>query len=172
MRYRALISLTACGVFFGHVLAHEDTTISVAPDSGALSVPEEYQPASIVVSTSGLDTPAVQVTLSGSSLHLPSCLAKLFVYQDSEEFTVSGSWYHDFELLPPYVNIYLPLESNAGGGFISYVLVFNLETAELLEILEHEFTEGRSAPTATWAVDPSVLCSSAELEQLKLGETR
>ena len=79
---------------------------------------------------------------------------------------VSGSWYHDELLLPPYVSIQLPTVSASNGFFEGYSLLFALETASLIKISHHELLP-ENAGMGMAAVTAESLCSEAELQQLQ-----
>ncbi len=146
-------------------LTHQDRIFNVSDDGTIEGLPDEYQPARVVVAPSA-DGVAVELTLSGKALTLPSCLGNLFLLPPSENMSLSGSWYHSRSTLPPYLNVLLPQKSKEGDSFLytGSSLLFNLETAELIEVRSWELVgtgaQGKDVPLDS-------ICSPKERETLK-----
>lgn len=112
--------------------AHQDTQFSLSPDGTLQNLPDKYHPGRVEIVHDGeFGPPIVTLTLSGNETRLPVCLAELFDIPKARIET-RGSWYHVNSSLPPYLTVVLPQDTRKDGTFITYSLLFNLETAAFI----------------------------------------
>ena len=101
--------------------AHVDTKITVSESGELEGLPEEYQ-------ASSFDRDNLILSVRGVTFTFPPCVAKYFEVPNAK-FTIGASWYHNTELLPPY--IHLNIESEEQG--YKYHLLFNLNNLKPIE---------------------------------------
>jgi hypothetical protein len=125
---------------------HQDTIFPIGGDGSIRGVPQQFQPASLVVRLQpGAETPEVTLTLSGHSIRFPDCLSRHFL---SGKLSAHGSWYHSGSRLPPYLVLQMtPADTESSRGLR---LIFDLRSAKLIR-------NTRSSAGATAS------CSAAEL---------
>ena len=162
------ISLTA---FFANSssLAHQDTIFPVSSDGELSNFPKEYGPASIQVAgatNQGKPSPAVAVRIGRHRVDLAPCIARFFVQPSTETIQATGSWYHDFSVLPPYLNIELPQRSAQFGAFDGYSLLFNMKTGQLFQVNKHELCPDRICVGGP-EIPLSSLCTKSELKSMR-----
>lgn len=117
---RSILALISISLFAIVANAHEDVGLNVGEDGVLSGLPDEYSPSSVNLKDR-------VVSVRGSRITIPNCISQNLT--DDFTFTVSSSWYHDFSLLPPYINLNIvPADSDA-----TYRLVFSLDDLSLLE---------------------------------------
>ena len=148
--------------------AHQDTLFQRSANGSLGGLPHSYLPASLGVVKAG-DGQLVNVTLvlSGQRNELPQCLAQLFDIPDPKKMTTSGSWYHDLSLLPPYLSINLPTQTAENGFYDGHSLLFNLKTADLIQVQRHRV--GMDSVGMSYEdINLSNICTAEEIEQLQI----
>ena len=124
-------SLLLCVCFAAQ--AHQDTILSIEPDSTVSGIPAPLAPVTLSISGLGSNAPAVEFGAGGKLTALQACAAQLIRSTSLEHVSVSGSWYHRESSLPYYVHVFFrdPI-SPAGIRNAGYSFVFNLHTSELI----------------------------------------
>ena len=169
-RQRLRNALLASFIYMGWVAssvpahAHQDTLFPISPDGTLLQVPDQYGPIVLEIGSDG-DPPVVGLRIGSRQIDLPPCIAALFSLPAGEAPRATGSWYHSRSTLPPYLNLQLPRQALESGYFSGYSLLFNLETAELIEIREH--TTSVDQRMSTRAIAPGEICTTSEIQQLE-----
>jgi len=165
-RFRLACLTIALVILAPRVLfAHADTVFTIAADGTLKGVPEKYQPARITFDAEEIP-PSAKFEVSGLSMVLPPCLSRLFLLPSDERVRSDGSWYHARSVLPPYFSVELRQKTKPGdeGLFEGHQLLFNLETAELIEISQWKLI-GPGAQGKK--IEPSSICTESEVEALK-----
>ncbi|MDA8017681.1 MAG: hypothetical protein MPN21_09560 [Thermoanaerobaculia bacterium] len=121
------------------VYAHQDRVLPLSPAGTVIGIPEEYGPVAVRVIGIGSVTepksdPEGVVRIHGTVAELPGCAARLFLHPPDLRIRTTGSWHHDFAILPPYLNVIIPHREYEGSAFDGYSLIFDLRSAALLEI--------------------------------------
>lgn len=122
--------------------AHQDRIFDLGSDGTISGVPDAYQPATLVL-TRGDSGPvrAALLRLKNGEYRFPECLMRAFDGISKDGISLHGSWYHDLNSMPPYLSIELKKAVHRSGAFFSgYSLLFNLQTAELMQAREHVWT--------------------------------
>ena len=148
---------------------HQDMIFPISSTGELAHIPDIYGPVSVRVhredSSDRSKIVSVIIRIGEHRVDLPSCVSQLFSLPAGEEIHASGSWYHDRSSLPPYLNLALPRRTVHIGWFDGYSLLFNLETAELIEINENILgLDERSMQRKN--VELSTLCTSEEIDLL------
>lgn len=101
--------------------SHQDTIIDI---DGVLlkNLPIQYQP-------SILDLEAMYLLIGVHRLDFPSCVSKYFRTDSNSKVTAKASWYHEFDLLPPYITI----EVQPKNRDYRFDLMFSLDTVRPIE---------------------------------------
>ena len=89
-----------------------------------VGLPKSYQPATFVIEKR-------RIKIGTNAVTIPECLWKNLNPQSAESLRITSSWYHDLEILPPYINFSVK-EADSENRF---ELLLNLDT---LEIIYHE----------------------------------
>lgn len=127
--------------------AHQDVLFALEPDGSISGLPNEFQPAFLRVgpvdsTASGSPAPKVSIQLSGISRLLEPCVAQLFEIPAEEQMRLTGSWYHDAAILPPYLSVVLPTHTHSNSLFTGYSLLFDMRTTKLLQLYQVVTTPG------------------------------
>ena len=165
LRRALVIAAAVAALVASHAAAHMDYVFDLSWCGRIKGMPDEYRPARLKL-RDRKGVPAVKLVLSGNTVEFPDCLSRHFEIPKGEHMTLSGSWYHDPELLPPYLHILVPQKTYPDGFHDGFSMLFNLETAELIELTDWETSLGGRGMTGR-KVDPSSICTSVELEALK-----
>lgn len=152
--------------FASAAYAHRDTIFHISESGELVGVPEEFSPAYLLIDHESDVVNSVTLQVSGHIAELPACIARFFDLPIGEEILVSGSWYHERSLLPPYISIRLPSIADSRGMFEGHSLLFSLETAGLIEVSRHELLPGDGGMRME-TVAPESICSEPELAQLQ-----
>lgn len=94
---KALVTLVVVLIMPIALRAHEDTLISLE-GKALVNLPKRFQPASF-------DANEASLTIAGKQLLLPRFLKSVLGDPKSYDLILASSWYHDPELLPPYISI-------------------------------------------------------------------
>src|SRR4051812_2856783 len=105
----------------GLLHAHEDTLIKQQGTS-LVGLPQEYAPAEF-------DVKAFRLRIGKHVMTFAPLLQSLF--DEPHSLRISASWYHSRSILPPY--LLLEIRPNK-KDFISYGILLNLETLELIQL--------------------------------------
>lgn len=165
-RLATFIFLAVTVGFASAVYAHRDTIFHITESGELVGVPEEFSPAYLVIDRESDIVNSVTLQVSDHAAELPACISRFFDLPIGEEILVSGSWYHETSLLPPYISIRLPSITDSRGMFEGHSLLFGLETADLIEISRHELLPGDGGMRME-IVAPEIICSELELAQLQ-----
>ena len=104
--------------------AHEDTLITREAKTGKLeNLPEQYLPASF-------DTTKRILRIKDRQMAFPPFLKTILPKAEDSEYLLSASWYHQRELMPPYLNI----EVKAKGGEFRHAILIDLETLRIFGV--------------------------------------
>jgi hypothetical protein len=109
---------------------------------------------------------SIELTISGSTVVVPECVASLFSTRTMKDVRVSASWYHDTSIsgLPPYLSVKLYHPGNEAAPFRpGYWLLFNLSTARLLSV--KVVVPGTDNSAQLVPVDLAARCSARELQE-------
>ena len=150
------------------LLAHKDMKLPLSSDGTIERLPDEYQPAILKVSpASSCQNCSTKVTLQirEKAIVFPPCIAKLFDLPDEERLQVSGSWYHDLNLLPPYILIRLPTKWHDFVFFDGHSILIDIDTVSIIRIMEHKVSEDGRRMLAP-PIKISSLCSKDEIGQI------
>lgn len=122
--------------------AHQDRIFDLRSDGTISGVPDTYQPATLLITKDDLGSIRTAVLrLKNGEYRFPGCLTHAFAGISMDKITLVGSWYHDLNSMPPYLSIKLMKAAHPSGAiFEGYSLLFNLQTAELLQVREHVWT--------------------------------
>jgi len=175
-----VIALPLSVLWCAEALAHEDAIFPIDDcgnmDMNVKGIGEEFSPASILVWAPGDPPPEVILTLGTNEVHMPPCIAKLFILPAGQQMRATGSWWHDFDSPdsspyspPPYIVFALPQSGSAASFDDGYRARFDLRNAGLIEVNKREpHPKGWREKT----LDLKTLCSSAELERLAVSPWR
>ncbi len=122
MRIQA--SLIVGGLLFfgaaGVLSAHKDRKIAI-DGTALIGLPPEFTPAA-------LDVAAGSMTVGKHRMHFTPYLRAFFSGEHASDLRITASWYHERQVLPPYICIEIfPRQRD-----FSYALLFNLETMDLI----------------------------------------
>jgi hypothetical protein len=115
------VSIILACIYSSAGLAHVDTILATSDDGRLEGLPDQYSPASF-------DSQNYVLSIGIAKLKFPPCVAKYFSAPNSD-IEITASWYHNLELMPPYVAFDITPPSM---GF-KYHLLFNLNTLEPIE---------------------------------------
>ncbi|HEU4429046.1 MAG TPA: hypothetical protein VFT98_09850 [Myxococcota bacterium] len=160
-----MVAVLAASLLSQPSIAHQDRVFELLPNGAVVGIDPKYEPVSILVAGDGGQM-EVSVRIGTRRTDLPPCVARYFRLPTAQRIHLSGSWWHDFSLLPPYLQIELPQRVSELDVMDGISLLFNLQTGELIEIEKHEITgEGRGEISEV--VLPGSICSPAELKSLR-----
>lgn len=125
MKYIIIIWLTISASL---VSAHQDTSLKL-DGSNIIGLPESYSPASFDVSSKTL-------VIGQKKIEFPICLSKYFLPRESHSVELLASWYHEPDIMPPYLHIGI----NLSNRDYAFQLLFNLETLEPISVEVHTST--------------------------------
>lgn len=114
--------------------AHVDSLLPIAADGSILEVPDEFGKVRLVVSGLGSEGAIIQLTIGKNSTALPSCVSRLIKSRTLKHVEASGSWYHNIDKLPPYLEIrfFKPSEDPKATFRSSQDFMFNLRNGKLI----------------------------------------
>lgn len=121
--------------------AHEDTLITLKGKS-LVGLPEKYLPAAF-------DSEEASLTIAGKKLVLPEFLKDVLEEKDAYTLKLSSSWYHEPEIMPPYILIAVTPK----GRHFSYRVLVDMDALKILEV-EMELWDTDSS-MRTIPVDPA-----------------
>jgi hypothetical protein len=143
--------------------AHVDRPIRIEADGTLRGLPAKYEPAKLNWIAS---RPATHLTLrvGANVISLPACVASRLGLETSKLRT-HASWYHTGSSLPPYIVVdVVHAESRRDGWFKGFSLLFNLDTAELIE---WQRVNGSRDQTTYDDIKPQAVCSAAEVLEME-----
>lgn len=128
--------------------AHQDTLISLE-GKALVNLPKRFQPASF-------DANEASLTIAGKPLLLPRFLKSVLEDPKSYDLSIASSWYHDPELLPPYLSIKIAPK----GRHFAYSVLVDMSGLRVLkvelELKENDSnTEAIPSITRVIPVDPA-----------------
>ena len=138
---KALAAFVAILILPVCLQAHQDTIIELKGKS-LQGLPEKFQPASF-------DAEKASLTIAGKEVLLPRFLRGVLADKDAYELQLASSWYHDPELLPPYISI----DVTPKGRHFTYSVLVDMVGMKVLEV-EVELKETDSL-TRLIPVDPA-----------------
>ena len=138
---KALATFVAILISPLYLQAHQDTIIELKGKS-LQGLPEKFQPASF-------DAEKASLTIAGKELLLPRFLQGVLADKDAYELRLASSWYHEPEILPPYISI----KVTPKGRHFTYSVLVNMAEMKVLEV-ELELKETDSV-TRLIPVDPA-----------------
>lgn len=101
------------------LLAHSDTTVRLEHKK-LVGLPKQYTPAE-------LDVNAFRLKIKDHEMEFSPLLKSFFDLP--HDLTLSASWYHESDILPPYLLLHiLPKKKD-----FSFQLLINLDTLDLIE---------------------------------------
>ena len=107
-------------VWSSALLAHEDTPIQIK-DGALIGLPVKYLPAEF-------DTTVYRIRIGNHAMNFDPFLKSFF--DQPHELVISASWYHEPEILPPYI----ALHTRPRKKDFSYEMLLNLDTLEVIYI--------------------------------------
>jgi hypothetical protein len=110
------------------VLAHEDSLVDIGRDGLLNGLPGHYEPAKLVHNAT-----VFRLRLGHNEVSLPLCLTSHLGLAQAKP-NAYASWYHERSILPPYLGVNLVHGERQQGFFNGFSLLFNLETASLIEV--------------------------------------
>jgi hypothetical protein len=140
-KMKALATLAAILFLTNGLQAHSDTLIELKGKS-LVGLPERFQPAAF-------DSERASLTIAGKELLLPRFLTSVLADKEAYELQLASSWYHDPELLPPYISI----DVTPKGRHFTYSVLVDMVGMKILEV-EVELKETDSV-TRLIPVDPA-----------------
>ena len=154
-------------VLWAPLSAHQDVLITRQSNGNLVELPDEYQPAFLIVEeSSARSIGAVRIRLGNNQLNLPECLSVLF--HKAITIDLSASWYHDPKSLPYYLSIKLPTKKPARKtyGYDGWSLLVALETAQVIRV-SAKFQVHDGSGQRGQEIDLTTFCSADEREQLR-----
>src|SRR4030095_10034046 len=113
--------------------AHAGRLFRIAPNGDLQEFPADEGPASLQLGAPSREQPeypsSVVVRIGAHEAHLPQCIRALLAVTPVEAIQASGSWYHDFSILPPYVAFEFPRnrsQKKSGWDWDYYELIFDM----------------------------------------------
>ncbi len=147
--------------------AHQDIVIKLKADGRLAGLPDQYQPAQLVIRDSTLESfGSVLLRIGEHEVELPECLSVLF--HKAVRLDMSASWYHDPEVLPYYLSIDLPTKvpGRKTYGFDGWSILIALETAEIIRV-QAMFQSHEGNGQRGQRIELKAFCSPEELDHLK-----
>ena len=116
--------------------AHMDRKLTLAPDGSIPEIPASL--GKVVLKISGLDagTPSVEFDVDSNKDILPTCLTRFIHTRLLSDVELTGSWYHNEDILPYYVTVRFrePRADPASISDDAFEILFNLHNARVLEM--------------------------------------
>ena len=124
----------------GAALAHEDMILTVKEDGSIREIPSSFGQVRLNINDLGSDHAMVTFRIGSRTNSLPVCATKSIRTKSLENVRIVGSWYHDESILPYYViaEFYDPGFNSNHWANSSYKFMFNLHTAQLMEVTRFE----------------------------------
>lgn len=164
-----LVSFFGVSLMGTEAFAHQDRIFSIVSSSGKVDgIPEKFGEVFVLVDWAKNSDGGVKVSIGSRHLNLPTCVSKHFMESSQAKMRISGSWYHDRSILPPYLSIELPDKAapRTNFGFENgYKILLNLETAEIIEF-EQAIVEANGQSMRSKKIDLKQACSKSEFKKL------
>jgi hypothetical protein len=135
----------------GAANAHKDRILSVKPDGLIPEIPASFGRVSLNIKGLGSAAPMVQFRVGKYLTDLPSCVTRVIRTKSQSDIRITGSWHHDEEIVPYYVNVefYDPGYDRGRLSNSNYSFLFNLRTAQLISITRFEANRSGNGGTNT-----------------------
>ncbi len=131
------LTLTILGALAVDAAAHQDRRLTLSPDGAIPELPAPCDAARLHVDFSGPGVSAlaaVSFSVPGHALRLPPCLLAQIPQASTATTELTGSWYHDLDQMPPYVQVRIhparAKDNRAGDDSVD--LLFSLRDATLM----------------------------------------
>lgn len=118
---KRIVFLFYCLLLPFNSFAHEDKVLKLEKDGTLVGLPEKYAPAKFVRKN-------FHLTIGENTIHIPECVKEVFSSLEKPTFYFTASWYHNLEILPPYIQIEIKVPDNSN----SWQLLINLDTLDIL----------------------------------------
>lgn len=106
-------------------LNHEDTPITVDENGRLVGLPADYQ-------NPVFDLETFTICISDHCIIVPRCVQDYFKSYDNYDINFAASWYHDPDVLPPYLRMSIVTAENPS----EIQILLNLKTLEIFQIWE------------------------------------
>lgn len=122
--------------------AHQDRRLTLSPDGAIPELPAPYDTTRLHVDFIGPGVSrlaAISLSVPGHALRLPPCLLAQIPEASKATTELTGSWYHDLDQMPPYVQVRIrPARAKSNrAGDESVELLFSLRDATLMSAMQH-----------------------------------
>lgn len=137
MRIRRTVVALALYSLAGHAMAHSDTILQLSSDGHIRGLPPRYASASLKIEfanqASGRPTKMTFIS-AGKQTIIERCLLERLPVGSWRQMSLSGSWYHDSETLPPYVSVQFntPAQPHDLPHPLGISFLFSLRDARLI----------------------------------------
>lgn len=137
MRARQALVALALYSLVGHSMAHTDTILQLSSDGRIRGLPPRYASASLKIEfadrESGRPT-KMTFSSAGKQTVIERCLLERLPVGSWRQMSLSGSWYHDSQTLPPYVSVQFntPAQSQDLPHPLGISFLFSLQDARLI----------------------------------------
>lgn len=113
---------------------HSDTILHIAEDGTIKRLPEKYQPATYSRESHTL-------RIGKNIVRFPTCLVdKFFHFDSSHDVSLTGSWYHNSSILPPYIAVGISVPDRT----YSFDILLELDTLRLIKISFNDQVERKT----------------------------
>jgi hypothetical protein len=114
---------------------HQDSILSISPDGTVAGLPPSF--GSVTISIRGLESgkPSIEFSAGGNLTTIQPCAAHLVRSRSLSQVDISGSWYHEEDSLPYYVQVRFrdnPTPDHVPDS--GYAFLFNLRNAQLIYV--------------------------------------
>jgi len=122
--------------------AHQDRRLTLSADGAIPELPATYAATRLHVDFNGpgvSSLAALSLSVPGHALRLPACLLAQIPAASKATTELTGSWYHDLDQMPPYVQVRIHpagAKSNRAGDE-SVELLFSLRDATLMSAMQY-----------------------------------
>jgi hypothetical protein len=127
----ALVLLAASCVASGH----QDSILSISSDGTVAGLPPSFGQVTISIRDLESGKPSIEFSAGGNLTSIQPCAAQLIRSRSLSQVDISGSWYHEEDLLPYYVQVRFhdsPTPDHVPGS--GYAFLFNLRNAQLISV--------------------------------------
>jgi hypothetical protein len=133
---------------------HVDRFFTLADDGAIPELPEEYAATRLKIEFDPKapgHVAAIVLTVPGHETQVPPCLVRKIPPSSRENLVLKGSWYHDPDILPPYVDVSFRADVRASkrSAEEGVELLFSLRDGQLISAQRWVVTSGRYGPGST-----------------------
>lgn len=119
--------------------AHRDAWLKISEDGKISPLPDEYAATRVKIELSNQKSGKLTkftFTSAGKTTNIQKCLLELVPEVSNGQIQLSGSWYHDEQILPDYVAILFKtgVDSSDLPAPTGVEFLFSLEDASLLRV--------------------------------------